>query len=1083
MPALFKVRNAEQTGLHFTNKLTQTAEFNMIKYLYFYNGAGIGAADFNNDGLTDIFFAANQSSNKMFINKGNLHFEDVSNAAQIPNDNSWSTGVSVADVNHDGLMDIYICRVGNFETLHSANQLLICKGINAQGIPVYTDEAEKYGLNFSGFSTQAAFFDYDLDGDLDMYLLNHSVHQNGTFAERKKFTNTFHPLSGDRLYRNDGDSFTDVTKSAGINSSAIGYGLGITVADINMDGFPDLYIGNDFHEDDYLYLNQGDGTFKETLNDHIMHTSKFSMGVDVADITNDGLPEIISLDMLPEDPYILKRSLPGDSYDIFNMKLNYGYNYQYSRNNLQLNNGNDMFSEVGCYAGIEATDWSWAPLLMDFNNDGLKDLFISNGIPKKLNDIDYVNYVSNDVVQGKIQGNNLEEKDLAVMEKFPEIKVSNKFYLNNGDATFKDVSASIDQQPGFSNGAVYADFDNDGDLDLVTNNINETATFYENTTVNKSTEYLQIQLTGNALNTSAVGAKVLLFVKDSIRTYENFPVRGFQSSMQTPVQVGLRNTKVDSIVIVWPDNTYEKLTWDSSNTAIDLTYRKGLPKFNYTNIHKTPLNDEFKDLTNASGLLYKHEENSFNEFDREPLIPAMLSAEGPALAVDDVNNDGLQDVFIGAAKRKKSALFLQHADGKFSRSLQTGLDADSMYEDVDAIFADINNDGYADLLVASGGNEFPSNDIHLQPRAYLNNGKGSFSLLQHAFDNVFVNASCIAAYDFSGDGFTDLFIGGRSVPSKYGEIPTSFLLQNDGAGHFKNVSSRYNMQIANAGMVTGACWTDTDDDGDNDLVISLQWGGIKAFINNGKSFETKELTTLNGWWNFVYPVDIDGDGDMDIIAGNLGLNSRLQANKAQPVKMYYNDFDDNGTAEQVVTYFFKNVEMPFANKVELEKQMPFLKKKFLFAEDFAKASLTEIFPAEKLQSAKVYKADYFSNAVLINNGNNNFTVTAMPWQAQLTPYRCAALLLPNEKTPGILLGGNFYESNVEMGRYDAGYGGVMRYDEGKKQLMFKTQNETITKGQVRHIEPIILQRNVAYILARNNDSLQILKQIKKTTGQ
>ncbi len=493
-PALFKVLDAQQTGLHFANKLTQTADFNMIKYMYFYNGAGIGAADFNNDGLTDIFFAANQSSNKIFINKGNLHFEDVTKAAQIPNDNGWSTGVSVADVNHDGLMDIYVCRVGNFETLHSANQLLICKGINAQGIPFYKDEAAKYGLNFSGFSTQAAFFDYDLDGDLDMYLLNHSVHQNGTFAERKKFTNTFHPLSGDRLYRNDGESFTDVTKTAGIHSSALGYGLGITVADINMDGYPDLYIGNDFHENDYLYLNQRNGTFKEALNDHIMHTSKFSMGVDVADITNDGLPEIISLDMLPEDPYILKRSLPGDSYDIFNMKLNYGYNYQYSRNNLQLNNGNNMFSEVGCYAGIDATDWSWAPLLMDFNNDGLKDLFISNGIPKKLNDIDYVNYVSNDVVQGKIQGNELNEKDLAVMEKFPVIKVSNKFYLNNGDATFKDVSATIDQQPGFSNGAVYADFDNDGDLDVVTNNINETATFYVNTTVNRPAEFLQIQL-------------------------------------------------------------------------------------------------------------------------------------------------------------------------------------------------------------------------------------------------------------------------------------------------------------------------------------------------------------------------------------------------------------------------------------------------------------------------------------------------------------------------------------------------------------------------------------------------------------
>ncbi len=549
--------------------------------------------------------------------------------------------------------------------------------------------------------------------------------------------------------------------------------------------------------------------------------------------------------------------------------------------------------------------------------------------------------------------------------------------------------------------------------------------------------------------------------------------------MQSPMQLGLRNTQADSILIIWPDNTYQKLVWDSSHPVIKLKYREGLPAYDYNNIHQFNFKDEFNDVTNASGLLYGHEENSFNEFDREQLLPAMLSAEGPALAVDDVNNDGLQDVFIGSSKRKKSALYLQQSDVKLVRSSQTGIDADSMYEDVDAIFVDINNDGFKDLLVASGGNEFPSNDEHLQPRAYLNNGKGSFSLLQHAFDNVFVNASCIAAYDFSGDGFTDLFVGGRSVPSKYGETPPSFLLQNDGTGHFKNVSNQFNAQISTSGMVTGACWTDTDNDGDSDLVISLQWGGIRAFINNGKFFETKELTPLNGWWNFVYPVDIDGDGDIDIVAGNLGLNSRLHANKAQPVKMYYNDFDNNGTAEQLLTYFFKNVEMPFANKAELEKQMPFLKKKFLFAEDFAKASLSEIFPAEKLKNAKVYSAYYFSNAVLINEGNNNFKVLPMPWQAQLTPYRTATALIKNEHTKGILLGGNFYESNVEMGRYDAGYGGVLQYDAIKKQLTFTTLYGALIKGQVRKIQPVIYDSDTAYIIARNNDSVQVLKQIKR----
>src|SRR5215831_10346949 len=480
-PAMFEVLDAKRTGLDFTNHLKPTADFNVFKYMYFYNGAGVGCGDLNNDGLPDLFFASNQEENKLYLNKGNLQFEDVTQQADIPEDGGWSTGVSVVDINNDGMLDIYICRVGKYDILNSHNQLLICQGIDRKGIPHYVDRAKEYGLDFSGFSTQAAFFDYDNDGDLDMFLLNHSIHQNGTFGPRSSFLGTYHPLSGDRLYRNDGDHFTDVTKESGINSSAISYGLGITVADINLDGYPDLYIGNDFHENDYLYINQRNGTFKEEATERLMHTSQFSMGVDVADINNDGYPDIISMDMLPADPYILKRSLGEDEYNVFNLKIGYGYNYQYTRNNLQLNCRNGMFSEIGLYSGVFATDWSWSPLWIDFDNDGVKDLFVSNGIPKRLHDIDYVNFISNDEIQRRLKSDSIGESDLSLINKFPEIKLPNRFFRNSPDLQFSDIGQQVKgDAPTYSNGAVYADFDEDGDLDIVVNNIDAPAMLYQN---------------------------------------------------------------------------------------------------------------------------------------------------------------------------------------------------------------------------------------------------------------------------------------------------------------------------------------------------------------------------------------------------------------------------------------------------------------------------------------------------------------------------------------------------------------------------------------------------------------------------
>ena len=937
----------------------------------------------------------------------------------------------------------------------------------------------EYGVDFVGFSTQAAFLDYDGDGDLDMFLLNHSVNHDGNYAPRKLFENTFDSMAGQKLYRNDGVHFTEVTKIAGINGSKIGYGLGVAVADIDLDGWPDLYIGNDFHENDYLYINQHNGTFKEENTQRLMHTSQFSMGVDVADINNDAYPEIVSMDMLPYEPYMLRRSLSEDDYNIFQNKINYGYTYQYSRNNLQYNRKNGKFSEVGQYAGIHATDWSWASLWMDFNNDGNKDLFVSNGIPKRMNDIDYINFVSGDELQQKLKSNSLQDKDLSLLSKFPEIKIPNQFFLNEGNLQFKNLTDSIFDNPvTFSNGAIYADLDNDGDLDIVVNNINDPVIVYENNTnlTKSSTNFSSVKLIGPTLNRNAIGAKIWIYEKDKISTYEMQSVHGFQSSMLAPLHIGLTNIRPDSVLLVWPDNGYQKIDLEAGK-QLSFTYKAGLPKFNYIGFAQKQNNTSFAqlvDITKESGLQYKHQENLFNEFDRESLMPHMVSTEGPALAVADINHDGLDDIFVGASKTFHNGVFIQNQSGKFTELKQPALLLDSMWENVNAIWVDVNNDTHLDLVIASGGNEYYGEDAHLNPLLYLNDGKGNLSKKADAFNFVFTTQSKVIANDFNGDGFVDLFIAGRAIPWQYGKPPRSYLLQNDGKGNFVDVTATIAKELVEPGMVTDAKWIDINGDKQNDLLLCYEWGGVEAFLKSGKTFSKKILTSKKGWWQFMLPVDVDNDGDLDIVLGNYGLNSRLKASPEQPVSLYVNDFDDNGSTEQVMTYYVRNREIPFASKIQLEKRMPYLKKKFLYAANFAKADLVDLFGQKKLNQSLKLQVDCFENMVLINDGKMNFSSKPLPFEAQLSTYRTATILPSNKNPlPNLFIAGNFYANNIELGRQDADLGLFLK-NKGMGNFNTSLLNGKPITGQIRNIQSIRIKNKIAYLLAKNNDSVQLI---------
>lgn len=1076
--AKFELLSSDATGLNFTNDPQQTEEFNVFNYMYFFNGGGVSVGDFNNDGLQDVYLTSNREENAMFLNVGDMQFKEVTAEAGVIGLPGWTSGTTVVDINNDGLLDLYISQVSQYESLEGQNQLYICQKIE-NGVPIYEDQAKKYGLDFQGFATQSAFFDFDLDGDLDIYQLNHSVHHNSTFGKRSSFSGKKHPTSGDRLLRNDNGQYVDVSEEAKIETTAIGYGLGICISDINLDGWPDVYIGNDFHENDYLYINQKDGTFKESTTEQLRHTSRFSMGVDMADINNDGLSEIISLDMAPDDPYILKTSLGEDAYGIFKFKLGFGYNHQYARNNLQLNNGDETFSEIGIYAGVDATDWSWAPLMFDFDHDGYKDIFVSNGIPRRMNDIDYVKFRTSDPdVKFKTANNVIQsEDDMKVVEMMPKIKLTNRFFRNDGKLRFDNLESFIEgDRESFSNGAAYADFDNDGDLDVIVNNIEDEPFVYRNLQSDSLiSDYLFILPRGNPENVNAIGSKLFAFKGIEMLVAENYPTKGFQSSVQNGIHLGLGDgSKIDSVFLIWPDNSFEKITAKDFNNTVKKTWKAGLPKFDFPKLSKSLNEVAVEDISEESGLDFIHEENPFIEFNREKLVPAMVSAEGPAIAVGDLNGDGLDDVFFGGAKRKRSELYFQSANGKFILDTPLSIINDSIYEDIDAVVVDIDDDGDNDLVVASGGNEWKGKSEYRQQRVYINDGKDGFERTV-PFEDTYMTASCVLPADYNNDGLIDFFFGGRAVVYAHGLVPESYLFKNLGGGKFENVTEQVSNDLLNVGMVKNGAWSDVDQDGDQDLLLAVEWEPIKVLMNENGNFKEMTFNNLKGWWNFVLPYDFDQDGDIDILAGNTGENSKLNPSDQELVKMYVADFDGDEQTEPILTYFKSGKEIPFANYEELTTQMPGLKKKFLYAKEFANASLADLFGQENLDQAVKHEANYFSSAYFENTGNGlKFKTHALPSALQFSTLQAANVSQTNANSTEVIAGGNFYDCNIEMGRYDANFGNMITIGPNGEIKLNKLGDVRI-EGQVKKINKVTSGEKTTFLIGVNDAPVIVLE--------
>ncbi len=1067
---MFTLLSPSETNIRFKNIIRETKQFNVLEYGYLYNGGGVSIGDLNNDGLPDIYFTGNMVGSQLYINKGGFEFEEIAEKAGVFASGLWNTGTTMADVNADGLLDIYVCRSAAKDPEKRKNLLFI-----NNGDLTFSEKASDFGVNDAGYSTQASFFDYDKDGDLDLYVLNHSTQEYAGFGQiTASLKNKKNLAYSDKLYKNENGKYIDVSDSAGLISNVLGFGLGLAVSDLNADGWPDIYVSNDYNEQDYLYINNTDGTFTESLEELIGHTSLFSMGSDIADINNDGFTDIMTLDMLPEGNYRQKMVSGPDNYDKYQRLVSSGFYNQTMRNMLQLNNQGKSFSEIGQFSGVSNTDWSWASLFADFDNDGHKDLFITNGYKRDYTNMDFMNFA----VQAKLEENKTG-KQTAIMELIKEIPSTveeNYTYKNNGDLTFakKNTDWGLNQK-SLSNGAAYADLDNDGDLDLVVNNIEQEAFIYRNNSESHVWQnYLKINLKGEGANTFGIGAKVSLKVGDKIISQEMMPTRGYQSSVDYTLVFGIGETdSISSLTIVWPDFKEQSIQNVEANQTLALHQKdarrldKEAPIFNET---------YFKDISKDTLIAFTHSENNFIDFKNEQLLPHKLSTQGPKITKGDVNKDGLADIYIGGAKGTAGELLLQLKDGKFKSSNIAIFEKDKASEDVDALFFDADNDKDLDLYVVSGGNEFSKDSPELQDRLYLNTGNGNYRKSITSLPPVITSGSCITAGDYDSDGDLDLFIGGRLVTGKYPTAPKSYVLQNDGKGNFKDVTMSVNTAIENIGMVTDALWTDFTNDGTDDLILVGEFLGIRALENtNGKLTELHDSSGLKnskGWWNTIKQGDFDNDGDLDYIAGNFGLNSQLKATVEQPVQLYVKDFDNNGSLDPILCSYVMGESYPVFSKDDLIGQLPQLKRKYVNYSDYADQKITDIFTSEELADANVLEAQTFATSYMENLGNGEFNVRPLPATAQFSPIY--GILVQDFNTDGnldVLLAGNFFGTRVKYGRYDANKGVLLLGDGKGKFTATSTKKSGLNiDGEVRDISVVKRKDGSQVILfARNND--------------
>ena len=1079
---LFRLLPSDATGILFNNRIEENDSFNILTHEYIYNGGGVGVADFNNDGLQDIFFTGNLVPNKLYLNKGDLQFEDISKAANIEGNGRWNSGVAIADINNDGWMDIYVCATMHPDSADRKNMLFINNGVK-DGTPAFKDQASQYGLEHGGYSVTAAFLDYDKDEDLDLYLLVNQRMDHIPTNYREKITDGSAP-NNDRLFRNNNDgSFTDVTLEAGITLE--GFGLGLAVSDLNMDGWPDIYVSNDYLSNDILYINNRNGTFTNRIAEFVGHQSQFSMGNDAADMNNDGMPDIITTDMLPETSFRKKTTIGNKSYLNYINNEKYQYEYQYVRNMLHLNRGLDQglkFSEIGQLAGIQQTEWSWSPLLADFDNDGNKDLVITNGFPKDITDKDFANYRAE---VGNIASIGLLE------DSIPVVKIPNYIFKNNGDLTFKDVTREWGLTlPSFSNGAAFADLDNDGDLDYVINNINSEASLYENTLYGGEADertdknnFVRLVLTDPSNKKSPVGAKVKLYAGGSLQFFENTIYRGFLSSVENIIHFGLgRQQSVDSVVIHWPDGNVQKITDVGVNKVIRVPYqRSSLKRFTVSSKSTAP--SMLREARKQSKIQFKHSEDDKIDFNLQRTLPHKFTQSGPGLAVGDINNDGLEDLVIGGSTGYSFSVFIQDEDGDFTVSQHAIKDEKKTQEDAGLLLFDADNDKDLDLYLVSGSIEqFKSQDPY-QDRLLLNDGTGRFDLSPAALPDTKASGSCVRAADFDADGDLDLFVGGRVVPGQYPAPAKSYLLLND-KGTFKDVSAEYCPALTDLGMITDAVWTDFNGDQRPDLIAVGEFTAVMFFENKGSSLEriNSGIDAQKGWWNSITAGDYDLDGDVDYIVGNLGLNNPYQVHENYPLKVFGKDFDANGSMDAVLACYMRESMTSEERKLfpvhfwdELNTQSPKFRNRFSRYREYGKATMDELLDEADLKDALILEANQMASAYVENVGENQFKLKTLPMLAQTAPINGLVTEDVNmDGYPDVLMVGNDYGNEVFTGRYDA-FNGLVLFGDGRGNFTAGASAETgfYVPGDAKALVKLSAKGQNLFIASQNKDSLQV----------